>query len=84
MGILLQPWEHVKLKWYEGGFKPKFDDDFPLKKIPNLDEIRPLLEAQHSTFDPITISWSQEKGGEDIGVWVESTNYPASLIYKIK
>ena len=26
----------VKLKWYEGGFKPKFDDDFPLKKIPNL------------------------------------------------
>ena len=24
------------------------------------DEIRPLLEAQHSTFDPITISWSQE------------------------
>jgi hypothetical protein len=41
------------------------------------DEIRPLLEAQHSTFDPITISWSQEKGGEDIGVWVESTNYPA-------
>ena len=26
----------VKLKWYEGGFKPKFDDGFPLKKIPNL------------------------------------------------
>ncbi len=26
----------VKLKWYEGGFKPKFDDNFPLKKIPNL------------------------------------------------
>ena len=26
----------VKLKWYEGGFKPKFDDSFPLKKIPNL------------------------------------------------
>ena len=41
------------------------------------EEIRPLLEAQHATFDPITISWSQEEGGEDIGVWVESTNYPA-------
>ena len=26
----------VKLKWYEGGFKPNFGDDFPLKNIPNL------------------------------------------------
>ena len=40
------------------------------------DEIRPLLEAQHATFDNISISWVQE-GKEDIGAWVESTNYPA-------
>ena len=26
----------IKLKWYEGGFKPNFGDDFPLKNIPNL------------------------------------------------
>ena len=26
----------VKLKWYEGGFKPNFGDDFPLKNVPNL------------------------------------------------
>ena len=25
----------VKLKWYEGGFKPNFGDDFPLKNVPN-------------------------------------------------
>ncbi len=40
------------------------------------EEIRPLLEAQHATFDNISISWVQE-GKEDIGAWVESTNYPA-------
>ena len=26
----------VKLKWYEGGFKPNFGDNFPLKNVPNL------------------------------------------------
>ena len=26
----------VKLKWYEGGFKPNFGKDFPLKNVPNL------------------------------------------------
>jgi len=26
----------VKLKWHEGGFKPNFGDDFPLKNVPNL------------------------------------------------
>ena len=41
------------------------------------DEVRAGLELQHSTFDPISISWSQEEGGDDIGAWVESTNYPA-------
>ncbi len=40
------------------------------------EEIRTGLELQHSTFNPITISWSQEEGGEDIGAWIESTNYP--------
>ena len=41
------------------------------------EEIREGLELQHATFDPISISWSQEEGGEDIGAWVESTDYPA-------
>ena len=41
------------------------------------EEIRVGLELQHATFDPISISWSQEEGGEDIGAWVESTDYPA-------
>ena len=31
------------------------------------EEIREGLELQHATFDPISISWSQEEGGEDIG-----------------
>jgi len=40
------------------------------------DELVVLLQAQHATFDPITMSWGQNEQ-EDIGQWVETTTYPA-------
>ena len=40
------------------------------------DEVRTIHELEHSIFDAISTSWSQEEGGDDLGAWVESTNYP--------
>ena len=40
------------------------------------DELVVLLQAQHATFDPITMSWGQNEQ-EDIGQLVETTTYPA-------
>ena len=40
-------------------------------------EVRAIQELEHSIFDSISTSWSQEEGGKDIGAWVESTKYPA-------
>ena len=40
-------------------------------------EVRAIHELEHSIFDSISTSWSQEEGGKDIGAWVESTKYPA-------
>ena len=40
-------------------------------------EVRSIHELEHSIFEDISISWSQEEGGVDIGAWIESTNYPA-------
>ena len=40
-------------------------------------DVRAIHELEHSIFNGISTSWSQEEGGEDIGAWVESTNYPA-------
>ena len=40
-------------------------------------DVRAIHELEHSIFDEISTSWSQEEGGDDIGAWVESTNYPA-------
>ncbi len=40
-----------------------------------MDEFLPLLEAQHATFSPITMSWSGN-GEVDLGSWVQTINYP--------
>ena len=40
-------------------------------------DVRAIHELEHSIFNGISTSWSQEEGGNDIGAWVESTNYPA-------
>ena len=40
-------------------------------------EVRSIHELEHSIFEDISTSWSQEEGGVDIGAWIESTNYPA-------
>jgi hypothetical protein len=40
------------------------------------DDLVVLLQAQHATFNPITMSWGQNEQ-EDIGQWVETTTYPA-------
>ena len=42
----------------------------------SLEDVLSIVEVQHATFGPITTSWSQDDGGEDIGAWIESTNYP--------
>ncbi len=42
----------------------------------SLEELEVLLQAQHTTFDPITMSWGQNDN-QDIKQWVETTNYPA-------
>ena len=41
------------------------------------DELVVLLQAQHATFDPITMSWGGQQENQDIEQWVETTNYPA-------
>ena len=43
----------------------------------SLDELVGLLEAQHETFS-ITMSWGNN---EDIGYWVETTDYPGDDSY---
>ena len=40
-----------------------------------MDEFIPMLEAQHATFSPITMSWSGN-GEVDLGSWVQTINYP--------
>ena len=40
-------------------------------------EVRSIHELEHSIFEDISTSWSQEEGGVDIGAWIESTDYPA-------
>ena len=40
-----------------------------------MDDFLPLLEAQHATFSPITMSWSGN-GEVDLGSWVQTINYP--------
>ncbi len=44
-----------------------------------IDELVPLLQAQHATYD-ITMTYG-EVGGTDIGPWVETTRYPAIAEY---
>ena len=41
----------------------------------SLDDLVATLQAQHATFDPITMTWGN--GEVDLGQWVETTNYPA-------
>ena len=43
-------------------------------------EVRSIHELEHSIFEDISTSWSQEDGGEDISAWIESTNYPAGPV----
>ena len=43
------------------------------------DDLIPLLEAQHATYD-ITMTFGEE-GGSDLGPWVETTTYPAVAEY---
>ena len=41
----------------------------------SLDDLVATLQAQHATFEPITMTWGN--GEVDLGQWVETTNYPA-------
>ena len=42
-------------------------------------DISDLITVQHQVFDNISMSWTyDENGGEDLGVWVQTTKYPAS------
>jgi hypothetical protein len=46
------------------------------KEAIGLDELVSMLEAQHAGFEPILMTFGEE-GGEDLGVWVQTINYPA-------
>jgi hypothetical protein len=46
------------------------------KKPIGVDDLVSMLEAQHSGFEPITMSFGEE-GGQDLGVWVQTITYPA-------
>tara|TARA_Y100001980_G_C14179552_1_gene51204 strand:+ start:36 stop:383 length:348 start_codon:yes stop_codon:yes gene_type:complete len=42
-------------------------------------DISDLITVQHQVFENISMSWTyDENGGEDLGVWVQTTKYPAS------
>ena len=42
-------------------------------------DISDLITVQHEVFENICMSWTyDENGGEDLGVWVQTTKYPAS------
>ena len=42
-------------------------------------DISELITVQHEVFDNISMSWTyDESGGEDLGVWVQTIEYPAS------
>jgi len=44
-----------------------------------IDDISELITVQHDVFENISMSWTyDENGGEDLGVWVQTTLYPAS------
>ena len=44
-----------------------------------VNDISELITVQHEVFENINMSWTYEENeGEDLGVWVQTTKYPAS------
>ena len=46
-----------------------------------VDEISSLITAQHENFDNISMTFQDDEGGEDLGVWVQTITYPANNGY---
>jgi hypothetical protein len=46
-----------------------------------VDDIASLIAAQHANFDNISMSFQDDEGGEDLGVWVQTITYPANNGY---
>ena len=39
-----------------------------------VEDISALIAMQHENFDNITMSFADDEGGEDLGLWVQTTN----------
>ena len=46
-----------------------------------VDDISTAIKAQHMVFENIKMSFAED-GGEDLGVWVQTINYPANNGYE--
>lgn len=46
-----------------------------------VDEISALITMQHENFDNITMSFADDEGGDDLGLWVQTITYPANNGY---
>jgi len=46
-----------------------------------VDDISSLITAQHENFDNISMTFQDDEGGEDLGVWVQTITYPANNGY---
>ena len=46
-----------------------------------VDDIASLITAQHENFDNISMTFQDDEGGEDLGVWVQTITYPANNGY---
>ena len=46
-----------------------------------VEDISALIAMQHENFDNITMSFADDEGGEDLGLWVQTITYPANNGY---
>ena len=46
-----------------------------------VDDIVSLITAQHENFSDISMSFQDDEGGVDLGIWVQTITYPANNGY---
>ena len=43
-----------------------------------VEDIASLISAQHENFSDISMSFQDDEGGEDLGIWIQTITYPAN------
>jgi len=46
-----------------------------------VEDIASLISAQHENFSDISMSFQDDEGGEDLGIWIQTITYPANNGY---